>query len=301
MLEVKKLCFHYKSRLALQDVSANIGSELTAVIGPNAAGKTTFIKCLAGILHPHGAILIEGLLMGKWKKVELTEMLAYLPQQSDDKALLTVFEAVLLGRLSRLTWRVKDEDLDIVMKVLKELSLDHLALRPLNELSGGQQQMVSIAQALAKQPRILLMDEPTNNLDLRRQLEVFEIISDLTRKKDLTTFMAIHDLNFAARFADQLIVLHEGKVHATGSPDHVLTESLLLEVYGVEAKIVYDDTGVPQIIPIRAARNHDFPSIGLPPFGQPRSCNGKHPRKLPSSEVIHDNNHPGTDHGPLEF
>ena len=255
MFEVQDICFRYKSRQVLRDVSIRIGASLTAVIGPNAAGKTTFIKCLAGLLLPRGAILVEGQPMEKWKKTILKEMLSYLPQQSDDKALLTVFEAVLLGRLSKLSWRVKDEDLDITLSVLQELGIEHLAPRFLNELSGGQQQMVSIAQALAKQPRILLMDEPTNNLDLHRQLEVFEFIASLTRKRGLTSIVALHDLNFAARFAEQLIVLHEGEVYASGTPDEVLTESLLLTVYGVEAKVMYDDMGVPQIIPIRAAHS----------------------------------------------
>lgn len=254
ILETANLCFCYKTKQVLQGVSFRAAPGLIAVIGPNAAGKTTFIKCLAGLLRPEGAVLIEGLPLKNWKKADLSDALSYLPQQSDGKALLTVFEAVLLGRLSRLSWRVADEDLNATLNVLRELGLDHLAASPLNELSGGQQQMVSIAQALAKQPRILLMDEPTNNLDLHRQLEVFELLADLTEQRKLTSVLALHDLNFAARFADQLIVLNKGEVHAVGTPEDVLTESMLLEVYGVEAKIVHDDEGVPQIIPIRAAR-----------------------------------------------
>lgn len=264
MIEARDLCFSYKSRNVLRDVSLQTDARLTAVIGPNAAGKTTFIKCLAGILRPSGAILIEGRPMVKWKKADLSEILGYLPQQTDGKALLTVFEAVLLGRLAKLSWRVDDRDLDIALNVLQELGLEHLASRPLNELSGGQQQMVSIAQALAKQPKILLMDEPTNSLDLHRQLEVFELITNLTRTKKLTSILALHDLNFAARFADLLIVLHDGRVHSVGTPEEVLTESLLLTVYGVEARVVYDETGLPQIIPIRAAHPRDPRPVTLP-------------------------------------
>ena len=253
MLEARNLCFSYKSKQVLQDVSVRMGPSLTAVIGPNAAGKTTFIKCLAGMLKPQGAILIDGRPLREWKKRDVADILSYLPQHSDDKAMLTVFEAVLLGRLANLSWRVKDEDLEVALSVLQELGLDHLASKPLNELSGGQQQLTSIAQALAKEPRILLMDEPTNNLDLHRQLELFEFIVELTQKRKLATFMALHDLNFAARFADQLVVLHDGKVETVGPPRDVLTEELLLTVYGVEARVVYDDLGAPQIIPIRAA------------------------------------------------
>ena len=261
--EIQNLSFGYKSRQVLRNISIRTGPRLTAVIGPNAAGKTTFIKCLAGLLRPSGAILVEDRPMTKWKKSQLTRVLSYLPQYSDGRTLLTVFEAVLLGRLSTLAWRVSDEDLGVSLRVLEELSLDHLAARPLNELSGGQQQMVSIAQALAKEPKILLMDEPTNSLDLHHQLEVFEIITRLTEARSLTTVMALHDLNFAARFADQLIVLHDGQIHAAGSPGEVLTESLLLTVYGVEGRIIQDDSGIPQIIPIRAAPLRRISSIGL--------------------------------------
>lgn len=250
MLETSHLFFSYSSKQILRDISLRAGPGLIALIGPNAAGKTTMIRCLAGALRPDGAVLVQGRLTEKWDKKELTDIISHLPQKSNGKALLSVFESVLLGRISSLSWRVSDHDLDSTWKVLQELKLSHLASTPLNELSGGLQQMVSIAQVLVKKPKILLMDEPTNNLDLCRQLEVFELITSLTRKRELTTIMALHDLNFAARFADMLIVLHKGKIHSSGSPSEVLSEFLLSEVYGVEAKIIRDDQGTPQVLPI---------------------------------------------------
>ena len=275
MLETQKVCFNYKTNQVLRDVSLCCAPDQTAVIGPNAAGKTTFLKCLAGLLRPKGAVLIEGRPREKWEKSALGEILSYLPQQSDGRALLTVLEAVLLGRLSRLSWRVADRDLELVLSVLTELGLEKLATKPLSELSGGQQQMVSIAQALVKQPKILLMDEPTNNLDLHHQLEVFEHLARITRQRGLTSIVALHDLNFAARFANQIMVLHQGEVFAVGTPEEVLTESMLLQVYGVEAKVLRDDEGVPQIIPIRAARNGSrdpktsLHTVRTPPVEQP--------------------------------
>ncbi len=275
MLETQKVCFNYKTNQVLRDVSLCCAPDQTAVIGPNAAGKTTFLKCLAGLLRPKGAVLIEGRPREKWEKSALGEILSYLPQQSDGRALLTVLEAVLLGRLSRLSWRVADRDLELVLSVLTELGLEKLATKPLSELSGGQQQMVSIAQALVKQPKILLMDEPTNNLDLHHQLEVFEHLARITRQRGLTSIVALHDLNFAARFANQIMVLHQGEVFAVGTPEEVLTESMLLQVYGVEAKVLRDDEGVPQIIPIRAARNGSrdpktsLRTVRTPPVEQP--------------------------------
>lgn len=254
MLEASHLFFSYNSRKILRDISMQAGPGLVGLIGPNAAGKTTMIKCLAGLLRPDGAILVQGRLAEKWNKKELTGMISHLPQHSNGKALLTVFEYVLLGRLSGLKWRVSGHDLDSTWNILKELNLSHLASTPLNELSGGLQQMVSIAQAMVKEPRILLMDEPTNNLDLCRQLEVFELITTLTCTRKMTTIMALHDLNFAARFADILVVLHEGELHSSGSPLDVLSEAMLNEVYGIEAKIMEDDHGTPQIIPVRASK-----------------------------------------------
>jgi iron complex transport system ATP-binding protein len=263
MLEAKNLSYQYKSVPVLRQVSLKAAPSMLAVIGPNAAGKSTFIKCLAGLLRPSGGVLIEGLPIDQWEKDRLADILGYLPQESNGKAVLTVFEAVLLGRLAKLSWRVNDADLAAVLEILRELGLEHLSTTALNELSGGQQQMVSIAQALVKHPRILLMDEPTNSLDLNRQLEVFELLTRLTEQRKLTSIIALHDLNLAARFADQLIVLHKGEVYASGKPHRVLTEALLRRVYGVEAVIVKDCTGVPQIIPIRAARPRKSPVVDL--------------------------------------
>ena len=283
MLETHDLCFNYRTRKVLRDVTLSAGPSLTTVIGPNAAGKTTLINCLAGLLRPHGAIMVQKRPLREWKRRELSEMLGYMPQHSQGKALLTVMETVLLGRLSTLSLRVGDEDLEITLGVLRELGIEHLTTRPLNELSGGQQQLVSIAQVLVKQPSILLMDEPTNNLDLYRQMELFECIRNLTESRGLTTIMALHDLNFACRFSNQVIVLHNGQVHDAGTPDDILTESMLLHVYDIEAKVVHDDAGIPQIIPIRA----------MPHRRCARSNGGKHTSPESAAQtiqrkVIHD-------------
>jgi iron complex transport system ATP-binding protein len=251
MLETQALSFSYRTQQVLREVTLHAGPSLTTVIGPNAAGKSTLINCLAGMLRTNGAVLVEERPLRQWKKRDLSRILGYMPQHSDGKALLTVMETVLLGRLGTLSLRVGDEDLEMALGVLRELGIEHLCTRPLDELSGGQQQLVSIAQVLVKQPRILLMDEPTNNLDLFRQMELFECIRRLTAGRDLTTVMALHDLNFACRFSDRIIVLHEGEVFAAGTPREILTESMLLHVYCIEAKVVHDDSGIPQIIPIR--------------------------------------------------
>jgi iron complex transport system ATP-binding protein len=165
---------------------------------------------------------------------------------------LTVFEAVLLARQHSASWFVTDADLQRVEQILDELRLTPLALRYLNELSGGQRQMVAVAQALAREPRVLLLDEPTSSLDLQRQLELLSLVRRIARDQFMTVIIAVHDLNLAARFADRLLVLHRGIVVATGEPAAVLSGALLRSVYGIEARVTLDCDQVPLITPVRA-------------------------------------------------
>jgi iron complex transport system ATP-binding protein len=251
-LEVENLTFGYHAQHVLHEITMQAGPMLTAVIGPNAAGKSTLIKCLAGILRPKGNVILDGIPIHQLKREELVEMIGYLPQDGGSRAVLTVFEAVLLGRLSCLSWRVSEDDLTLTLEVLEELGIDDLASRPLNELSGGQQQMVSIAQVLVRNPQILLMDEPTNNLDLHHQLDMFDLIREISIEKRLTTIMALHDLNHAARYADHIVVLNQGAIYDAGPPAAVLTAEMIRTVYGVNAKVIIDGDGLPQITPINA-------------------------------------------------
>jgi iron complex transport system ATP-binding protein len=181
---------------------------------------------------------------------------SYLPQEYPSTAALTVFEAVLLAGRQSASWAVSDADLGHVAGVLAELRLEHLALRYLNELSGGQRQLVAVAQALAREPRVLLLDEPTSSLDLQRQLELLSLVRSVAVTREITVLIAVHDLNLAARYADRLIVLHGGAVYADGPPSLVLTESMLAEVYGVEARVVVGEDAIAQITPLRSIHDH---------------------------------------------
>ena len=256
-------------RLAVEDIQFSYGSnpvlrgvtipdmepgKITAAIGPNAAGKTTFFKCIAGLLKPRGKILLDGVDLRDYKKEEITRHVTYLPQESPVNAVLTVFEAVLLARKHTLSWRVSDEDLKSVAGVLVDLDIEELSTRFLNELSGGQKQIVSIAQALVRNPRVLLMDEPTSSLDLQHQLEVLDLISYLTEEREITTLVALHDLNLAARYATQFVVMDHGEVYVSGDAASVLTPEMLKDVYGVNATVYVDNDGIPQITPISSAR-----------------------------------------------
>ncbi|EAQ81587.1 ABC transporter ATP-binding protein [Blastopirellula marina] len=247
ILEASQLSFRYDSDPILSDIDIHIGPGVSAIIGPNAAGKSTLLKCLSGILQPEGRVRLNGKDIRQLSVSEITASISYLPQEFTPQAVLTVFETVLLGRLNQLGWRVTSEVLELVERLLEELQLTSIAGRYVNELSGGQMQMVSIAQALVRQPAVLLMDEPTSNLDLRRQFDVCGFIRQLTDSRGLSTAIALHDLNMAARFADTIYVLENGRVRCQGEPVSVLTEEMITEVYRVESRVTIEPSGRPHV------------------------------------------------------
>ncbi|MDP2753681.1 MAG: ABC transporter ATP-binding protein [Nitrospirota bacterium] len=254
-LEIKDLMFSYGSKPVLENIEMQASpGAITAVIGANAAGKTTLLKCIAGILRAEGNIILDGKEMNNFKKEEITKYVSYLPQETSAHAVLTVFEAVLLGRLHSLSWIVSDDALTLVSEVLEDLEIEDLASSNLNELSGGQKQMVSIAQSLVREPKVLLLDEPTSSLDLQHQLEVLDLIRDVTMERKITTLIALHDLNLAARYADKFVVLNKGVVYASGKPASVLTPEMVRYVYGVNATVYTDGDGIPRITPISSVR-----------------------------------------------
>jgi iron complex transport system ATP-binding protein len=217
------------------------GGEITAVIGPNAVGKSTLFRRIAGLIKGAGEVRVDGKPDRDWDAAGI-ERPCYMPQDTQVNAVLTVFESVLLARKRKGesdfgSWRVADADLDAVTSVLALLGIEALAERNLDELSGGQRQLVSIAQALVRNPRILLMDEPTSALDLKRQVEVLSLMRGLVAKRDLCVLIALHDINQAVRFADRVLILQEGRLVASGPPSEIVTVDLLRRVYGVEARI----------------------------------------------------------------
>jgi len=255
-LAVEHLTFSYGSTPILKGVHIEElqSGEVTAVIGPNAAGKTTLFRCLGGLLKGEGRILLNGREIEHFKREEIINHVTYLPQENTSNAVLTVFEAILLARQRAGSWRVSDKDLMIVSQTMESLEIADLVLRYLNELSGGQKQMVSIAQALVRDPSVLLMDEPTNNLDLQRQLEVLDLLRTVTRERQITTLVALHDLNLAARYADRFVVMSDGTVYACGRASEVLTPRMLHDIYGIHATVSTEYQGLPVVMPITSAR-----------------------------------------------
>jgi iron complex transport system ATP-binding protein len=250
-LSIEKLNFEYKpGNPVLKDVTMDaLPGELTVLIGPNAAGKSTLLKCVAGLLKPQGVVRLNGQNTKKLLKGDVNKFISYLPQEISTRAILTVFEAILMGRLKTLSFRVSDSDLEKAFQVLAFLKIEDLAPRFLNELSGGQKQMVSIAQTLVSEPIILLLDEPISNLDLRHEMEILEIVKNITKEKGMTTIVAIHNLSLAARYADKLVVLKEGSVYDSGALKNVLSDNMLRDVFGVKAKLLVNGN-IYQIIPL---------------------------------------------------
>lgn len=243
-LILDNICVQYGRRTVVRNISleAQFGRVL-ALVGPNGSGKTSLIKAVAGLIPFGGRIAFAGS-MGR------PDALGYMPQDQQGPLALSVVEVVLLGRLERLHMRVRDEDLDAVRGVLQRLGIGHLAGRDLGELSGGQRQLVYLAQALVSEPRVLLLDEPISALDINHQLEVLELVAAMTRERQLCTVMVLHDLQATARYADDVVLLSGGSVLASGTPEEVLTQESMRRVFGVDMEVLTTSSGRRVLVPL---------------------------------------------------
>ena len=251
-LKVKDVEFSYGSAPILKSICLELASsEMLGVVGPNGAGKSTLIRCIDRILKPQrGTILLDGQDIKEMRLMQLAKKIGYIPQSTAQVFPATVFDTVLMGRRPHIGWRSNEKDTEKVLEMLKKLNIEEFAMRDINELSGGQQQKVFIARALTQEPEILLLDEPTSNLDIRCQLEVMDIIKNIVTEKQISAIMAIHDLNLASRYADMTLMMNSGKIFSAGNPVSVFTPENIERVYGVEVKVSNHD-GRPYIVPIR--------------------------------------------------
>ncbi len=251
-IRIKDVEFSYNSVPTLKNVSLDIEkAEVVCIIGPNGAGKTTLLKCINKILEPQaGCILIDGKDLKDLSGIEIAKRIGYVSQTAQYTFPTTVFDVILMGRKPHFGWRVRKVDIEKVLEIVDIMGLEDLAMKGFDELSGGQRQKVLIARALAQDPEVLLLDEPTSNLDIKHQLEVMELIKKLVKERGISAVIAIHDLNLASMYADKVVVLHKGKIFAVGKPEEIITSEIIRNVYGVEVEIVLKH-GKPFVVPIK--------------------------------------------------
>jgi iron complex transport system ATP-binding protein len=263
-LILKDLEFGYSSQLILKKISMELRpSEMLGVIGPNGSGKSTLIQCIDGLLKPkNGSIFLDGTDIKGISRKEMAKMVGYVPQTSSRSFFpSTVLDAVLMGRRPHLGWRSSSGDVKKAIKVLRLMGIENLAMNDINQLSGGQQQKVLIARALAQESSILLLDEPTSNLDIKHQLEVVEIIREMVAERGISAIMAVHDLNLASKYTDRIIMMKEGCIVDQGVPSEVLTKENIRSVYGVVAEVINNNGGSPHVIPVKSLRHQNISKL----------------------------------------
>ena len=248
VLSVNKVEFSYGNVPVLRDVNFEVQKgDFISILGVNGSGKSTLMKCINRILSfKDGIILVEDRDLKEMKNIEIAQKIGYVPQNSET-GYITVFDAVLLGRKPYIKWDVSRGDIELTEKVLKVMGLEDYSLRYINELSGGELQKVVIARALVQEPQILLLDEPTSDLDLKNQLEVMKIIKDVSSTRKIASVVVMHDINLALRYSDKFIILKDGQVFTTGGKE-VITPEIIKETYGVDVHVTNYE-GIPVVIP----------------------------------------------------
>jgi iron complex transport system ATP-binding protein len=256
ILQAEHISFSYNGAPVLRDVSFAVETgDFVGLIGPNGTGKTTLLNLIDGILKPRaGMIRIHGVPVHQLQRDALAKIVAVVPQESPMIFPFLVQEVVLMGRAPHLgKWRFEGEkDLAIVNRAMAMTDTLALAGRSMNRLSGGERQRVLIARALAQEPQLLLLDEPTASLDIRHQVEFFNLIKTLNMTQGLTVIAVTHDINLASLYCDRIILLKEGRIQVAGRPVEVITEEHIQAVY--ETPVMVDRhpiTDLPRVTPKR--------------------------------------------------
>lgn len=258
MLEIKDLSFSYNKHKEniFENLSINFSKGFNVILGPNGAGKSTLLKAIFGLLKYKGEIYYDNVNLSNINFNKKTELISYLPQMDLNVSPLTVLEMVLLGRLPELHQKISDEDIKAVTEILKALNIEDLITKKFSELSGGQKKMVFIAQTLVRNPKLVLLDEPTNSLDLQKQLELCQFLQNFIELKKVDIVTVLHDINLAIRYADYIVILtNDGKLYDSGEARNVITEKMLREVYGVSGNVILDDENKPIISVKKSIRN----------------------------------------------
>ncbi len=237
MIKVKNISFAYGKNKILRDVSFDVmPGHCVGVLGNNGAGKSTLITCLNKIMNPSsGELIIDDRNVLGMSRLEVARNISYVAQKNEMSE-MTVFDSVLLGRKPYIKWAIGQEDIDICEDTLEMIGLQKFKLRYINELSGGELQKVMLARALVQEPKLLLLDEPTSNLDPKNQYEMMGLVKKLTKERQIATVIVLHDISLALRYCDRFLFLKDGSVYTYGD-ESVVTPEAIEDVYGIRSEI----------------------------------------------------------------
>jgi len=238
MLRVDNLTFSYGSHKVLSGVSFHADTNsIISILGPNGVGKTTLLKCICNIHRPQGGtILVGGTELTRLSRGEMAKYIGYVPQHANPTR-TTVVDSVLIGRKPHIGWAPTRRDMELTWDAIESLGLGHLSMRYVDEISGGEFQKVQVARALVQQPKVLILDEPTNNLDLSNQHRTMRMINGVVKEHDVCTLMTMHDVNLAVCYSDSFMFIAEGKLYAYGGKE-IITSDLIYNVYGIDTDVV---------------------------------------------------------------
>ncbi len=247
--EVNGINFSYRSKRVLDSVSFKVNAgDVISILGPNGVGKTTLLKCIGKVLTPQaGSVSINDAEIYQMSKRNIAKNIGYVAQKSETSQ-TTVFDSVLLGRKPHFEWDASEKDIRLAGRVLHLLGLEGLSLKYVDEISGGEYQLVQIARVLVQQPKVILLDEPTSSLDLSNQHMIMHLIRNIVKKNHMVAIMVIHDLNLAIRHSDKFVMMKNGVVYAVGGHE-IITPENIKQVYNVDA-FVESVRGIPVVIPI---------------------------------------------------
>ena len=253
-LQIEKITLDYGQQPVIKDLSFQFHpGELLGLVGPNGCGKTSIIKALSRVLSPSsGRILLDGKEITAIPRNTLARFIGVVPQNPYLPETFTVFEVVILGRNPYLGLFSGEtaRDIAVVRQAMERADISHLAKRRIGELSGGEKQRVTIARVLAQEPQVILLDEPTANLDISQQLDILDLIAGMCGEKNIAGLIAIHDLNIAAQYCTRILMLKNGQIHAEGTPQEVITAENVREVFAAETTIYpHPENNLPVVLP----------------------------------------------------